>query len=193
MARTDSHKKNPLHFPLRTKRSSFTAATLRAWGGPRTTVEWSGLRRIFANDPQDPQRNWWLGAIRFVFDTRLAFSMYTASRECLYGLFVANIVKAMWAADTESSSYAIYAPYVSWVLYESLHFLGGTKWPMFALLHHFTSLKRHGFQLDFTAQDCIPASPLSPPHTDQPLILGDYSSRCAAKAGRQRVARNKKM
>lgn len=79
--------------------------------------------------------------------------MHTASKECLYGLYVANIVKAMWIADTESSAYYTYSPYVSFVLYESLHLIGASSWPLFALLHHFTSLRRHGFRLDFSTRE----------------------------------------
>eukprot|EP00933_Yihiella_yeosuensis_P007190 TRINITY_DN112119_c0_g1_i1.p1 TRINITY_DN112119_c0_g1~~TRINITY_DN112119_c0_g1_i1.p1 ORF type:complete len:478 (-),score=60.81 TRINITY_DN112119_c0_g1_i1:240-1616(-) len=83
----------------------------------------------------------------------MAFSMYTASNECLYGLYVINIIKAMWCADTESSAFRVYAPYVSWVLYESLHLIGASSWHIFALLHHFTSLRRHNFRLDFSARE----------------------------------------
>lgn len=116
-------------------------------------LDWPVLRHVFAEEPKIPGRSWWLDSLRFVFDKRWAHSMYVASRECLYGIYVANFVKAMWAADTESSSYLVYAPYVQWVLYESVHLLGATQWPIFALLHHFTSLRRHGFRLDFTSRE----------------------------------------
>ncbi|CAE8642975.1 unnamed protein product, partial [Polarella glacialis] len=39
------------------------------------------------------------------------------------------------------------------VFYESLHLLGASKWRLFAILHHFTSLRRHTFRLDFTAKE----------------------------------------
>lgn len=114
-----------------------------------TITNWDAMRSSFSRGTG----SWWMDSVRFVFSKQLAYSLYTGSRECLYGVYVMNIVKAMWAADTESSSFRVYAPYVPWVLYESLHLLGASGWPIFALLHHFTSLRRHGFQLDFTAEE----------------------------------------
>jgi len=119
----------------------------------RSTAEWPRMRRALWADPARPGASWWLDSLRFVFSNKLAFDLYRGSRECLYGVYVMNIVKAMWAADTESSSYYVYAPYVQWVLYESLHLLGASSWRIFELLHHFTSLRRHGFRLDFTARE----------------------------------------
>merc|ERR1712178_105180 len=118
-----------------------------------TWLNWGGLAQTLEADPSQPGRVWWLDTLRFVFDSKWAHSMYSASFECLYGIYVMNIVKAMWAADTESSSYRTYTAAAQWVLYESLHLLGATRWPIFALFHHFTSLRRHGFQLDFSARE----------------------------------------
>lgn len=114
-------------------------------------VDWHGLRRSFVENPIRPTTSWWSDSLKFVFNRDLVLDFHRASRECLYGVYVLNMVKAMWGADTESSIYYVYAPYVQWILYESLHLIGSGGWPLFALLHHFTSLRRHGFQLDFKA------------------------------------------
>merc|ERR1740121_3354520 len=118
--------------------------------GNRTVVNWPRLRRTFQEDPTRPYATWWKDSVEFVFDKSLSMDFYTGSQECLYGVYIMNLIKAMWASDTESSSYKVYAPYVNWILYESLHLLGAGGWQLFALMHHFTSLRRHGFQLDFT-------------------------------------------
>ncbi|CAK0790104.1 unnamed protein product [Prorocentrum cordatum] len=113
----------------------------------RSTINWPALLNIFAEDPMSAY-----GTVSDVFDTNLAFHLNVGSRECLYGVYIMNIVKTMWAADTESSSYQTYSPYMGYVLYESLHLLGAARWPLFALIHHFTSIRRHGFRIDFSGE-----------------------------------------
>lgn len=119
--------------------------------GSDAILNWPLLRRAFWDDR--PHVSWWSESVKYVFDKALVDDFYRASRQCLYGVYVMNMVKAMWATDTESSSYDVYAPYVQWILYESLHYLGASGWPIFALLHHFTSLRRHGFRLDYIAAE----------------------------------------
>merc|ERR1719235_2564877 len=41
------------------------------------------------------------------------------------------------------------------MFYESVHYLGGTSWPIFSLLEHGKSLRRHGFDLDFTETELL--------------------------------------
>ncbi|CAD7951954.1 unnamed protein product [Amoebophrya sp. A120] len=95
-------------------------------------------------------RSWWLDSIKFVYDKRISEDTATSSQQCLYGLYTANVIKALWAADTESSAFQAYAEHVNGMFFESLHFLGGSKWPIFALLEHGKSLRRHKFDLDFS-------------------------------------------
>ncbi|CAJ1434053.1 unnamed protein product, partial [Effrenium voratum] len=117
------------------------------------TLDWPRLLAALQDDERRPEASWWLDILRYTFDNKLAMSMYLSSFECLYGVYVLNMVKAMWSADTESSAFRIYEPYVQWVHYESLHLLGASGWRIFELLHHFGSLRRHSFRLDFTAQE----------------------------------------
>eukprot|EP00929_Paragymnodinium_shiwhaense_P007817 TRINITY_DN111717_c0_g1_i1.p1 TRINITY_DN111717_c0_g1~~TRINITY_DN111717_c0_g1_i1.p1 ORF type:complete len:732 (+),score=68.13 TRINITY_DN111717_c0_g1_i1:23-2197(+) len=119
----------------------------------RETVEWPRFLRSFQVDPSRPGASFWSDSLRYIFAGQLAANLYTASHQCLYGVYAMNLGKTLWAADTESSSYTIYAPYTQWVLYESLHLLGATSWPIFALYHHFKSVRRHGFQLDYSARE----------------------------------------
>ncbi|CAK9115389.1 unnamed protein product [Durusdinium trenchii] len=119
----------------------------------RSTLDWPRLLQALQDDSSRPDASWWLDLLRYTFDNKLAMSMYVSSSECLYGVYVLNMVKAMWSADTESSAFRIYSPYVQWIHYESLHLLGASHWRIFELFHHFTSLRRHNFRLDFTAQE----------------------------------------
>jgi len=99
------------------------------------------------------QRSWWLDSIKHVYLEEMNSKMSTASKECLYGLYTAGIIKALWAADTESSAFQSYSESLSSMFYESLHFLGGSKWPIFALLEHSRSLRRHEYLIDFTESE----------------------------------------
>lgn len=119
----------------------------------RNTLDWPQLLNVLQDDESRPDASWWLDLLRYTFDNKLAMSMYASSQECLYGVYVLNMLKAMWSADTESSAFRIYEPYVQWIHYESLHLLGASRWRIFELLHHFTSLRRHNFRLDFTTQE----------------------------------------
>ncbi|CAD7922901.1 unnamed protein product [Amoebophrya sp. A25] len=95
-------------------------------------------------------RSWWLDSIKFVYSTDISANTPRASKECLYGLYTANVIKGLWAADTESSAFQAYAEHIQGMFYESLQFLAGSRWPIFSLLEHGKSLRRHGFNLDYT-------------------------------------------
>ena len=95
----------------------------------------------------------YMDSVRFVYNPLLNEQQTKCSTQCLYGLYTANVIKTLWSADTESSSWVSYDPYVSWIWYESAHFLGSSDWPLLELLHHGTSLKRHDFHVDFTSEE----------------------------------------
>eukprot|EP00392_Amoebophrya_sp_AT5.2_P008343 g8364.t1 len=114
-------------------------------------------------------RSWWLDSIKFVYDSKISNDTATASTQCLYGLYTANVIKALWAADTESSAFGAYVEHIHSMFFESLHFLGGTAWPLFALLDHGKSLRRHKFNLDFSEEELGMGGPPSTPSSE---VLG---------------------
>ena len=73
-----------------------------------------------------------------------------AQEHCLYGLQVIGLMSTLWIADTDSSSYQNYTSWYSDIWQVGPHFLGASRWPFFAILHHGTLLRRHGFYTDFT-------------------------------------------
>ncbi len=98
-------------------------------------------------------RSWWLDSIKYVYAERIHEQTGVASQECLYGVYTANLIKALWAADTESSAFQPYSVAISNTFFESLHFIGASKWPIFALLEHGRSLRRHRYAMDFSEED----------------------------------------
>mmetsp|Transcript_86126 Transcript_86126/g.230632 ORF Transcript_86126/g.230632 Transcript_86126/m.230632 type:complete len:340 (-) Transcript_86126:944-1963(-) len=117
--------------------------------GVALSVDWGRFRQVFEN----LHGSWWQKSIEFVYHPEVGQSMFTASKQCLYGVYMSNLIKLLWAMESESSAYAIYAPYVQWIFYESPHLLGASGWPFFAVLHHGTALRRHGFIVDYDASD----------------------------------------
>eukprot|EP00927_Polykrikos_kofoidii_P018837 TRINITY_DN18779_c0_g1_i2.p1 TRINITY_DN18779_c0_g1~~TRINITY_DN18779_c0_g1_i2.p1 ORF type:complete len:732 (+),score=68.42 TRINITY_DN18779_c0_g1_i2:284-2479(+) len=141
--------------------------------GNHSIGDWQSFRSCFIPDALRSDASWYTDSLRYVFSDRLAKSLYTASTECLYGVYTMNLIKAIWAADTESSSYNTYAPYAQWILFESVHLLGATSWPLLPLFHYSTSVRRHGFQIDFSARELagLPLRPHAAWLQAQPLSL----------------------
>ena len=88
-----------------------------------------------------------------MYEKSLTENISKASKQCLYGVYTANLIKGLWAADTESSAFIAYSDSISSMFFESLHYLGGSRWPLFALLEHARTLKRHGFVMDFSDEE----------------------------------------
>ncbi len=71
-----------------------------------------------------------------VYGPALTKHLPRASVECLYGIYTSTIIKALWTADSESSAFLTYARYINHMMFESLHYLGGTGWPLFSMWPH---------------------------------------------------------
>eukprot|EP00397_Hematodinium_sp_SG-2012_P029807 GEMP01031522.1.p1 GENE.GEMP01031522.1~~GEMP01031522.1.p1 ORF type:complete len:570 (+),score=99.41 GEMP01031522.1:56-1765(+) len=122
----------------------------------------------------------WRGeTTRFIFNTNLSDQMGRASKECLYGVYTATLIKSIWTLDTESSGWSIFEPYIMMMWDESPHLIGSSKWPIMELLHQMTFLKRHSFQLDFSDDELFGISAIFPVSYLTSLPTGEHFHRLA--------------
>jgi len=114
-------------------------------------LDWQRFRRVFESP------DWYQSAVDVAYGPELEKGWRTAATECPLGFAVANLIKAMLCAHTESICFKAHATMINHALSDTpLHLVAGSGWPIFRLLGHVSRVvRRHGFHLDFAPQELI--------------------------------------
>eukprot|EP00929_Paragymnodinium_shiwhaense_P098125 TRINITY_DN59660_c0_g1_i1.p1 TRINITY_DN59660_c0_g1~~TRINITY_DN59660_c0_g1_i1.p1 ORF type:complete len:647 (-),score=128.63 TRINITY_DN59660_c0_g1_i1:7-1947(-) len=114
-------------------------------------LDWTRFKRLFG----DPE--WYQAAVDVAYGPELEKDWRGAAVECPLGFAVANVIKAMLCAHTESVCFRAHAQMIGQLLSETpLHLVVGSGWPIFSLLGHVARVvRRHRFELDFAPDELI--------------------------------------
>lgn len=102
---------------------------------------------------------WYQPAVDVTYGPELERGWRRAAEECPLGFAVANLVKAMICAHTESICFAAHATMTGGVLIDvPLDLVAGSGWPVLWLLAHIPrAVRRHRFHLDFSPHELLAA------------------------------------
>ncbi|CAK0876410.1 unnamed protein product, partial [Prorocentrum cordatum] len=119
----------------------------------RPVLDWAGFKGVFA------QNNWYQGAVDVAYGPELERGWREAALECPLGFTVANLIKAMLCAHTESICFRAHAVMIEDVLSDiPLHAVASSGWPVLRLIFHLTeAVRRHHFKLDFEPAELLEA------------------------------------
>ncbi|CAD7975253.1 unnamed protein product [Amoebophrya sp. A25] len=119
----------------------------------RTVIDWSAFRNLIFDHPDD----WYDRAVRVAYGHEIEQNQGQAAHECPLGFLMANVVKALICASTESICFHAHAGAIDHVLRAmSFHAIFGGGWPLATLLVHVRrTVKRHNFALEFEPEELM--------------------------------------
>lgn len=128
-------------------------------------LDWKRFREMFNN------ANWYQSAVDVAYGPELEQGWRHATGKCPLGFAMANVIKAMLCAHTESICFRSHAFMIDETLRElPLHVVGGSRWPIWTMLSNVSrALQRHSFHLDFTPKELV--GELGDTEIEEPFLL----------------------
>lgn len=114
-------------------------------------LDWPAFRAIFS------RADWYQPAVDVAYGPELEQGWRGAADECPLGFLVANLVKAMLCAHTESICFGAHDGMARQLLSPlPLHLVEGSGWPVVWLMTHIPRVvRRHRFHLDFAPHELL--------------------------------------
>ncbi|KAF4662521.1 hypothetical protein FOL47_006205 [Perkinsus chesapeaki] len=112
-------------------------------------LDWPAYARVFLRS------DWYQPSLNVAYGPEMEARWTAAFDECPLGFLMANIVKGMICAHTESICFNSHCTVIDHVLSNvSPHVIGSSKWPVYSMLVHLRKvLKRHRYKLDFLPEE----------------------------------------
>ncbi|KAF4722084.1 hypothetical protein FOZ62_004119 [Perkinsus olseni] len=108
-------------------------------------LDWPAYAKVFLRS------DWYQPSLNVAYGPEMEARWTEAFDECPLGFLMANIVKGMICAHTESICFNAHCTVIDHVLANvSPHVIGSSKWPVYSMLVHMRKvLRRHRYKLDF--------------------------------------------